>query len=1072
MSLFNRLKDYESKLDEDLPLVYDVETDSKEEMLANLYGFGVCFSDKKAFYIPWRKQDGKFWWTKEQAKEIEYWLHDTVCRRGVVGHNIIYDILVTEKNLGYNFEDHIVADTILMKHTLEEEPPFALKEIAVKELGEWADKAQQTLKDEVIAAGGKWKKSEKEMYLASTETLGEYCCWDVILTKLLYDIYHQRIVKEGLDKLFYEEEVMPLYKEVTIDMKRRGFTVDVDYFLRLKRSIESELNIIELNMYREVKESVQNFERSLLNKEFPIKKTGNFPKVLAQIIGAPLPQTKAGKITMAAKALQKQKEATPQFDFFYDWVLGERLNLSITPVEQVILEPSEIFGIGPKLSDEEAILLETQKKMWEIKYKTHRVFNFRSNDHLSELFFNIKGLKPLEKTPGGKSKINDTFIELAAKKDTVAEKLSVYKKLNKLLSTYVEGILARQINGVIYTSMLQFGTTSGRFSSRNPNCLSLDTEILTDSGWKKYDKINYNAKVATFDGKKVIFDKPTNIYLSDNSLKTIINIKNQHIDMKLTDNHRVVWQNRKTLEIKKTVASKFPKDGRILHGNYYNSKEHGYNKNWLKLLVAIQADAEIRRDTNKIRFKFTKKRKFDRLLEILDNFKYSKEIKIKNNIYEVKISGIKNAVLDILTYSKTFPARWITLGKNERSTILNEIFYWDGLYGSQRNYSSNNEDNVDLIQALCSLHGWRAHKRIYRSLLSKSNNYQLDITQKNYSGSINSKITSNLSREKVWCVTVNSGMILVRRGSDTFITGNCQNLPRPIEEKEARESGISPTVLKYGNSIRAGFIAPKGYKIVDADYSSLEPRCFSFMSGDDGLKDVYSSGEDLYSRIAIDVFKVENVSADPADENYLKKVHPELRQRVKKFCLSVPYVAEESRISKEMGVSWKEAHDIIQAYLNAYPNLKKYMAVCNYEAKHKGYVKTEFGRVRHLADAKAIYVLYGDKILDYKWANKKGLNDIRRKLKTSLNNAKNFKIQGLAAHIVNRAMIAIARAFKEADIDGWIALQVHDQVIAVVREDQTEKAKAIVQHCMEKTTTLSIPMIAEPVIANNLKDSH
>lgn len=147
------------------------------------------------------------------------------------------------------------------------------------------------------------------------------------------------------------------------------------------------------------------------------------------------------------------------------------------------------------------------------------------------------------------------------------------------------------------------------------------------------------------------------------------------------------------------------------------------------------------------------------------------------------------------------------------------------------------------------------------------------------------------------------------------------------------------------------------------------------------------------------------------------------------------------------------------------------MAKCDYLAKTKGEVKTAFGRARHLKEAKTIYTLYGDNVLDYKWAKKNGYEDIRKKFKNALNNSKNFPIQGLAAHIVNRAMIAIARKFKEYNIDGYIALTIHDEITCIVNEKQADLAKNIVQDCMENTTKISIPLTAEPLIADNWGDS-
>jgi DNA polymerase-1 len=297
---------------------------------------------------------------------------------------------------------------------------------------------------------------------------------------------------------------------------------------------------------------------------------------------------------------------------------------------------------------------------------------------------------------------------------------------------------------------------------------------------------------------------------------------------------------------------------------------------------------------------------------------------------------------------------------------------------------------------------------------------------------------------------------------------NLQNLPRPKED----DSGLSELVLTYTNAIRKGFIAPEGYVFIDADYSALEPRCFAHMSGDKNLQLIFHNGEDMYSAIAKRVFKLENVGTYKKDPNFLGKLYPEKRQIIKALALAVTYGAEAFRIGELLGVHRNEAQQLIDDYLNTYPGLKSYIKNCHKEAVTDGKVRTIFGRIRHLPTAMELHGEFGPEIVDAKWAKIRGLGDERREYKNKLNNSTNFKIQGLAAHIVNRAMIRIARQFKHHGIDGWVTLQVHDQIIAAVKAEQSDQAKKIVQECMEKVADLSVPLIAEPKIAYNLKDSH
>jgi DNA polymerase-1 len=569
-----------------------------------------------------------------------------------------------------------------------------------------------------------------------------------MLTQLLYDIYSERLKAEGLEDLFYKEETMPLYKEVTIDMKRKGFPIDIDHFTDLKTGLRKGIDQAEDDVMHVIGPMIAAFEEDLLSVKYPAKPKGSFPKALAEVLGAPLPKN-GDKVTIAAKAVQKQIAIHPQYTDFYNWILGKQ-SLGLVATPSGVRKARELIHFAKPLNK-----------------GSRYVFNIGSNDHLRHLFINRMGYSPIKKSEKtGKATVDEDFInamhssEQDPDKKEVLDKIVDFKKLKKLLSTYVEGILDRSIGGMIYTDMLQFGTISGRYSSRNPNL---------------------------------------------------------------------------------------------------------------------------------------------------------------------------------------------------------------------------------------------------------------------------------------------------------------QNQPRIKDE----DSGLSPVILKYTNEIRKGFIAGAGYKVVNADYSSLEPVCFAHMSGDEKLRDVFRNGFDLYSTVAIDVFGLTDYSADKSAKNYLGKHKKEFRQKAKIFCLAVVYGAEEAQVAKSMGLSWAAAKQLIQSYLNAYPNLKKYMAKCNYAAKKKGMVQTEFGRIRHLKEARAMHVLYGDKVLDYKWANKMSQLPIRKKLKNALNNAKNFPIQGLAAHIVNRAMIATNRAFKKHKIDGWLALQVHDEITCIVREDHAELAAELLQEAMENTTIISVPLRAEPLIADN-----
>lgn len=712
-------------------VVIDTETDSTLEKQAVLFGIGISLDERSAYYIPIRNNKRELLWKEKTLNKIAIELKRLCHAKKLIGHNIIYDVLVLKNNLNIDLTDLVFADTILLKHCIDEEPPFGLKEVSVRYLGEWADKAQKNLFDNIKVNGGKTTKENLEMWKADTSVLAEYCGWDTCLTLMLFNKFSPLLKEQNLDKLFFEDEIMPLYKECVIPMKDKGFPIDVEYFNDLKSKIESDILRLEETIQESIKDHTKDFIHAELNDSFPIKRAGNFPKVLATLLDVDPSLTKS--------TIKKYNPQSENQKLFKDWILGE-VNDSYLPAK---------------------LIEDVQKILWKNKNSTERyIFNLNSNKHLSWLFFDKLGVEPKEFTESGAPKLDAATLESLSGQHPFCDQIIEYKKLQKLSGTYIDGILDRQYQGVVYASFLMFGTTSGRFSSRDPNL---------------------------------------------------------------------------------------------------------------------------------------------------------------------------------------------------------------------------------------------------------------------------------------------------------------QNLPRVKDE----ESNLTPLVLTYTNAIKKGFVAGEGYKIVNADYSQLEPCAFASACGDPKLQAVFHNRWDLYSSIAIEATGLKEYSADKKAPNYLKNHRPELRQKFKAVALAVVYGAEANRISQVIGCTREEAQEIIDKYLDAYPGLSEYMKSCDKRVATEGLVKNKFGRIRHLTEAKEIASRYGKKILDRRWAQQNDLVMTRWKFKNYLNNGKNFPIQSTAAHIVNRAMLETSRQFKKNNIDGYIAAQVHDEITCIVKEEQAELAKSLLKKAMEETTKIEVPLISEPIIADN-----
>lgn len=351
-----------------------------------------------------------------------------------------------------------------------------------------------------------------------------------------------------------------------------------------------------------------------------------------------------------------------------------------------------------------------------------------------------------------------------------------------------------------------------------------------------------------------------------------------------------------------------------------------------------------------------------------------------------------------------------------------------------------------------------------------------------------------------------------------------------VTNRTCSDCGHYTTDIVTPSAIKLGFIAPHGYKIVNADYSSLEPRCFAYMSGDTKLKEVYWEGLDLYSKVYCDVFDDnKEFSAHPDDPMFLKKVNKKARTDTKPIVLGIPYGSSPYQVAimcdKYVEQRGKMVPDesygqwVTDKYLGTYKELHKYMEECEIQCCTQGFVESLCGRRRHFTWAPKIYRFLLSKGLDYKdlvdvkpWFIKKSSIDctsnlgnkmiftkedlsalvkdlgldhfkvseggnwsyIRNLLKADLNNSKNYRIQALAGSITNRGMLETTRLFKSKTPDSWVFLQVHDEISCYAKIDESTNASECLQIGMEDNEfakLIDVPMIADPIICDNIKEA-
>jgi DNA polymerase I-like protein with 3'-5' exonuclease and polymerase domains len=364
--------------------------------------------------------------------------------------------------------------------------------------------------------------------------------------------------------------------------------------------------------------------------------------------------------------------------------------------------------------------------------------------------------------------------------------------------------------------------------------------------------------------------------------------------------------------------------------------------------------------------------------------------------------------------------------------------------------------DMDMLETLSKKYQWAENLRVYNKLLKIKSTYV-------------DRFLDNHEDGRWYPYFKQHGTVSGRYGSDA------QQLPKPKEDGED-----APIVVHYNNLVRAFLLAGEGRKIIDADYTSLEPHCFASVSGDVKLQEIFNKGWDFYSTVAIQTEKLEGVSPDSKAPNFLKKVNPVKRNQAKSYSLGIAYGMEAYALGKTLDISTKEAEKLVEGYLNGFPQLKEWRENSRKFVKENGYITNKVGRIRHLPKVKKIYETFGDKILDWKFRkelegryDRDSVMKVYRDYRNGLNGCLNYQLQSLAAAVVNRAAIEVNRKAKELGIDAIVQAQVHDQLIVNVREDQAKDFAPIVQQIMENTTKLEgVTLKAPPEIADNWKEGH
>jgi DNA polymerase-1 len=236
-----------------------------------------------------------------------------------------------------------------------------------------------------------------------------------------------------------------------------------------------------------------------------------------------------------------------------------------------------------------------------------------------------------------------------------------------------------------------------------------------------------------------------------------------------------------------------------------------------------------------------------------------------------------------------------------------------------------------------------------------------------------------------------------------------------------------PIRTAQGREIRQGFVAGPGFEaLMTADYSQIEMRIMAHLSDDAGLKEAFSTGEDLHTFVASRAFGVP-----------VEQVDPELRRRVKAMSYGLAYGLSAFGLATQLRIPTDEAKEQMAAYFERFGGIRDYLRNVVAQARKDGYTSTLLDRRRYLPD------LTSD-------------NGQRRQMAERM--ALNAPIQGSAADIIKLAMLGVHRSLREAGMRSRLLLQVHDELVLEVADGEREALEALVREQMGSAYPLSVPL--------------
>jgi len=612
----------------------------------------------------------------------------------------------------------------------------------------------------------------------------------------------------------------------------------------------------------------------------------------------------------------------------------------------------------------------------------------------------------------------------------------------------------------MHPTFLQLAVT-GRLNSLEPNvqqfCYSEDTEILTEKGWKLFKDLTYEDRVAQYNIDQTIeFVKPERIIVGnyEGFMRRFIFHK---ADLLVTPNHRLVSyifdRKKRKLHFHIDVAEDIPLmsekiwDRKFIYGGFRKGGRclAPEDRRRLAIAIAVQADGHLRKDYGAVEFAISRKRKVERLSSLLGKKlkKVEKKRRGRNHAkYQYRINIPLHEisfVFDYIDENKNFkPESILSLCYDDLVFFINEIHLWDGDRTRKSEYkqSSKRDLSVDVVQAATILTGRSSCKTVYSY---KGFDYSVVRSHPRcirYAGRTAHR--KEYYRGKVYCVTVPSGMIVVRRNGKALVCGN------------SREN------KKWKIIVRDIVRAPDGYKLVVRDLSKAERLIGAILFNSESVLNEVNLGSKAFTQFAAEAFGVPEEECEKGTDNYTG---------VKTAAYADQYGVHEETLQKtlmklDIYMTIDECRDILRFLSEKYSDLKRNIKEFTWKAINRGYVNTYQGRLFRIGKP---YELQGYQ--SWQEIYHRGYNSAIVAFEKCCRIVSSFVIQGTATGdnlqmMLLKTVDALDR-FTRPDfwnpyrpLNGdWTKARIvwpkHDEIAVLCREDLVEDVKKITESTME-----------------------